>query len=73
MIVLLIFAAAMYWLFRQHNETNRAKWTRRVEAMVPIGRYLMADLQAIRNWRKPPEPQPARVYTDEEIRKMLDL
>jgi len=67
MIPLLIFIGCGYWLALQYRGDRPAKWKRRVDAWAPIARHVWWDIQACR----PRKGQ--RVYTDDEIRRMLDL
>jgi hypothetical protein len=46
-IVGLIMAASIVWISMQAREKNVRKWSRRVERLAPLGRYLRADLRAV--------------------------
>jgi hypothetical protein len=68
MIPLLIIAGLIYLFVRQYTGDRPERWKARVEKAKPVGRYLLADVRALR-----PQRRTAKVYTDEEIRRMLDL
>ena len=67
MIPFLIMVGLGIWLARQYRGDNPAKWVQRKEALAPIVRHVWWDIQACTPRKK------QRVYTDEEIRRMLDL
>ncbi len=48
MIALLIFFTASYWLWLQYRGGRPAKWARRKEAIAPIVRHVVWDVQALK-------------------------
>ncbi len=67
MLDLLIAITIIYLFVRQFYGERAERWQARGRACLPILRYLKADILALKPRRK------ERVYTDKEIRKMLNL